>query len=86
MTEKEFYIWLGKRVKELREKIGMKQKDAAEKAGMSPQFLSNIENRGHKISVYQLDQLLKALGFTQADLTEDADVKKNSLSLSMATA
>jgi len=86
MTEQEFYEWLGKRLRELREKAGLKQKDLAEKAGMASTFLSRVENTGKKISVYQLNRLLKSMGFAITDLTEDEDVKKNSLSLSMATA
>jgi len=85
MTEQEFYKWLGTRIKNLREKSGFKQKEAAKKSGISPQFLSNIENRGHKISVYQLNKLLESMGFSQADLVEDDSEKENSPSLSMAT-
>lgn len=84
MKEKEFYTWLGKRIKELREKAGLKQKDVAKEIGISPQFLSDIENRGKKISVYQLNKALEFMGLTQADLTEDAAEKKNSLLLSTA--
>ena len=71
MTEKEFYIWTGKRIKELREKAGLKQKDVAEKVEIPPQFLSDVENRGKKMSAYQINRILDVMGFTQADLTED---------------
>jgi transcriptional regulator with XRE-family HTH domain len=85
MTEKDFYKWVGKRLKELREKSGIKQKNLAEETGIDATFISRVENNGKKISAYQLNKLLYAMGFTQADLTDDVDVKKNSPSLSMAT-
>ena len=68
MTENEFYIWLGKRIRELREKAGLKQKELAEKVELTAQFLSNVENRGQKISAYQLNRILEAMGLSQADL------------------
>ena len=84
MNEQEFYQWIGKRIRELREKAGIKKKDLAEKLGINATFLSNIENKGQKISVFQLNRLLKFMGFTQADLM-DEEGKKNFLSPSMAT-
>lgn len=68
MTEKEYYIWLGNRLKELREYVGLKQNELAKKVELSPQFLSNVEN-GQKISAYNLNRILEAMGLTQADLT-----------------
>ena len=79
MTEKEYYAWLGNKLKKLREQKGFTRREIQEKIGMHPNFLANIENYGEKISVYQLDKLLNSLGFTQADLFEDAE-KKTSLS------
>ena len=84
MTEQEFYQWLGKRIRELREKAGIKKKDLAEKLGVTATFLSNIENKGQKISAYQITRLLKVMGLSQGDLF-DEEGKKNSRSLSMAT-
>lgn len=83
MTEKEFYDWLGRRLRELRERVGLKQKELAEKIDLSAQFVSNVENRGQKISAYQLNRILEAMGLSQADLIESSE-KKNLPSLSMA--
>ena len=69
MTEKEFYIWLGTKIRDLREKSGLKQKEVAEKVGISAQYLSRIEY-GQKVSVYQMDQILHALGKTLADIMD----------------
>lgn len=68
MNEQEFYLWIGKRIRDLREKAGMKKKDLAEKIGISPTFLSNVEIDGKKISAFQINRILKALGLTQSDL------------------
>lgn len=84
MNEQEFYLWIGKRIRDLREKAGMKKKDLAEKIGISPTFLSNVENDGKKISAFQINRILKALGLTQSDLMDD-EGKKNSRLPSMAT-
>ena len=78
MTEQEFYIWLGKKLKSLRESKGFTRREMQEKIGINPNFLSNIENYGHKISVYQLNVLLEAMGMKQADLFEDTEKKTSS--------
>lgn len=81
MTEQEFYIWLGKKLKSLRESKGFTRREIQEKIGINPNFLSNIENYGHKISVYQLNVLLEAMGMKQADLFEDTKKKLHHFSL-----
>lgn len=70
MTEKEYYIWLGNRLKELRAKVGLKQNELAKKVELSPQYISNVE-KGKKLSAYNLNRILEAMGLTQADLIED---------------
>jgi transcriptional regulator with XRE-family HTH domain len=73
MTENEYYAWLGKRLRELREKAGLKQKELAEKVELSAQFISNVENRGQKISAYQLTRIIEVMGFSQADLLDSPE-------------
>lgn len=82
-NEIEFYVWLGKKYQELREKKGIKQKEAAAKAGISQSELSKFELRGKKLSAYRIVKLLDALEIKFADLLDD-EGKKNSLLLSMA--
>jgi transcriptional regulator with XRE-family HTH domain len=79
MNEQEFYRWLGKRIRDLREKAGMKKKDLADKLKINATFLSNVENKGQKISVFQLNRLLKALGYTQADLMDEEGIENTSM-------
>ena len=78
-NEQEFYTWLGNRLRELREKSGKKKREVAEKLGISPTFLSKVENDGKKISAYQINRALKVMGFSQSDLF-DEEGKKNSFS------
>lgn len=79
MTEKEYYIWLGNKLRDLREKSGFKLKEIAEKIGVSSQYLSRVEKNGQKVSVYQLTQILQAIGKTLADVLENEDAEKKSL-------
>ena len=81
MTEKEYYVWLGNKLRELREKAGFKQKEIAEKVGISSQYLSRVENNGQRVSVFQLNQILEAIGKTLSDVLEDADAEKKKLTL-----
>ena len=83
MDEKEYYIWIGSKLRELREREGLKQKDVAAKAKMSAQFLSNVENYGKKVSIFQLDLILQAIGKTMFDLFENADEEKKKLTLTL---
>ena len=81
MTEKEFYQLIGQRIRELREKKGLKQKEIAEASGMNASFLSKVENAGKKISAFQINRILEAMGYSQGDLFEDAEKKKLTLTL-----
>lgn len=83
-NEIEFYMWLGKKYQELREKKGIKQKEAAAKAGLSQSELSKFEIKGKKLSAYRIVKLLDVLEIKFKDLL-DEEGKKNSRSLSMAT-
>lgn len=78
MDEKEFYKKIGKRLAALREKAGLKQKEVAEKIGVSPSVISEAEKDGKKLSAYRIYQILDALGFSHADLFE-TEKKKTSI-------
>jgi transcriptional regulator with XRE-family HTH domain len=53
---------LGRRLAEIRERRGWKQKDLAEKAGLSVAFISEIENGHRNVSSEKLLRLANALG------------------------
>lgn len=68
---------IGRRIKELRKRRDMKGKDLAERAGITPQSLSRIENGKHDIVFSTLQKLLGAMGYGLKDLTVESDAAKN---------
>jgi len=66
--EKAFYIWVGQRLKALREQAGFKQREVAEKIGVHPTFLSDVENNGKKLSAFQIQRILEAMGYAPTAL------------------
>ena len=81
--EKDFYKWLGSQFQSMREKKGLKQKEVAEQAGVSPGDLSKFENKGKKLSAYRILRLVQAVQCSMDDLIGESE-KKNLPSLSMA--
>ncbi len=77
MIEKEdFNRAFGRRVKEARRNINMRAEAAAEAAGISPQFLSDVERGKKGMGNYNVARLALALGVTTDYLIfgrEDAD-------------
>jgi len=71
MTEKEFYISAGKKVKELREKAGFTQDEIATKTGIDRTLLSKFENTGKKISAFRLKQIFEAMGISISELFDE---------------
>ena len=49
--EKDIRLQIGKRLRKQREKMNMVREEFAEKAGISPQFLAEIENGKKGMSV-----------------------------------
>jgi len=83
--EKEFYLWLGKQFQSVRDKKGLKQKEVAELAGVSPGDLSKFENKGKKLSAYRVLRLVQAIDCSMDDLVGESE-KKNLPLRSTATA
>jgi len=74
--EKAFYIWVGQRLKVLREKAGLKQKVVAERIHVQPAFLSEVENKGKKLSAFQIKRVLEAMGYSPATLYNEEEKKE----------
>ena len=55
---------LGKRLKELRTRRGLKQEKLAEMIDVDPTTISNIENGKNYPSLINLEHLLRVLGFS----------------------
>lgn len=61
MNEEEFYQWLGGYIKSLRRVNGKTQMEVCKTFRLSRPTLSNIESGRHRISTYDLYQLLGVL-------------------------
>ena len=68
------YKAIGKRIKIARIKADMKQEHLAEKSGLSPTHVSNVETGTTKVSLSALVSLANALGVTADDLLCDSVV------------
>ena len=59
--EKNIYCILGKRIREIREKVGVTQEKLAFKAKISPSFLSHVERGTKKASLETMRRIAGAL-------------------------
>jgi transcriptional regulator with XRE-family HTH domain len=76
MTEKEYYLKLGKKFRALRESQGVTQDDLAKQTGFDRTIISRFENNGKKITTFRMEQLLAALGLSLADLEAEHPPEK----------
>ena len=60
--EKNIYLTLGKRIREIREKMGVTQERLAFKARISPSFLSHVERGTKKASLETMNRIADGLG------------------------
>ena len=60
------------RIKEIREKIGMKQMKLAELANVSQPYLFDLENNRRGAKPETLQRIADSLGVTVADLIKEA--------------
>jgi transcriptional regulator with XRE-family HTH domain len=60
---------IGLRIKELREARGMSSRELAERAGLTPQSVSRIENGRHDVVFTSLRKILAAMNCSLKDLT-----------------
>ncbi len=62
--EKDIRLQIGKRLRKQREKMNMVREEFAEKAGISPQFLAEIENGKKGMSVDTLYKICTSFKFS----------------------
>ena len=67
MTEEQFVIWVGNRIREVRNSVEMSQQEVANKAGCNRAFIAKVEN-GKKVSTYRLKRIMEAMGLNLQDL------------------
>ena len=61
MENKDIYRQLGKRIREIRKKLGVTQERLAFKARISPSFLSHVERGTKKASLETIKRIASAL-------------------------
>ncbi len=60
-------ILVGKRVKELRNKLGVSQEELADLAGLDRTYITSVECGKRNISIVNIEKLAKALNVTIAE-------------------
>ncbi len=71
---------IGTRIRALRENRGIKSKELAERAGITPQSMSRIESGKHDLVLTTLQKILTVMGYELKDLAYDeTDLEERSL-------
>lgn len=75
LTEEEFRIKCGNKIRDLREEKGLRQEDVAQFCGYTKQTQSNIENGETTISLYFFNKILKILdaSYSEFDFLENVN-------------
>lgn len=60
-------ILVGKRVKELRNKLGISQEELADIAGLDRTYITSVECGKRNISIVNIEKLAKALNVTLSE-------------------
>ena len=66
---------IGQRIKELREKKGMSQKDLAYTADLDRSYIASIENGQRNVSIVNIEKIATALDVTLKDFFNDGSFK-----------
>lgn len=77
LLKKETSLEIGSRLKEIRTRHGMSQKELADKVDVSPSFISQVENNQISPSLISFLQLCNALGESPAVLLDNKPVEKS---------
>jgi len=62
---------IGQRIKELRDKAKMSQKDLAYAADLDRSYIAGIENGLRNVSIVNIEKIAKALGVSLKELFND---------------
>ena len=67
---------IGLRIKDLREKANMSQKDLAYTADLDRSYIASIENGQRNVSIVNIEKIANALNVTLKELFSDAQFDK----------
>lgn len=62
---------IGDRIKQLREKLGLSNRQLAKKAGLSQPVMNRLENNERKADIQTLQKICQALGITLKDFFDE---------------
>lgn len=63
-------IWVGRRVKELRNKLGISQEKLADLVGLDRTYITSVECGRRNISIVNIEKLAKTLNVTLSEFFE----------------
>ena len=67
---------VGKRIREVREKVEMSQKDLAYTADLDRSYIASIENGQRNVSIVNIEKIATALNVTLKEFFKDAQFNK----------
>lgn len=67
------YILIGKRVKEVRTKLNLTQEELADKAGLHPSYIGQVERGSKKVSIKTLEKITHALNIPLKSIFDFSD-------------
>ncbi|MEZ5047945.1 MAG: helix-turn-helix transcriptional regulator [Chitinophagaceae bacterium] len=71
---------IGQRIKELREKADMSQKDLAYTADLDRSYIASIENGQRNVSIVNIEKISNALNVTLKEFFNDNEFEKHTKS------
>lgn len=71
---------IGHRIKELREKAEMSQKDLAYTADLDRSYIASIENGQRNVSIVNIEKIANALNVTLKEFFNDNEFEKHTKS------
>ena len=71
---------IGQRIKELREKAEMSQKDLAYTADLDRSYIASIENGQRNVSIINIEKIANALNVTLKEFFNDNEFEKHTKS------
>lgn len=73
------YVWVGKNIKKYRKRLGITQRELAERCSFSETFIRNLENDSWQtLSLNSLYLISQKLGVSIIQLFDDLDPEKES--------
>ena len=71
---------IGQRIKELREKVDMSQKDLAYTADLDRSYIASIENGQRNVSIVNIEKIANALNVTLKEFFNNNEFEKHTKS------